>query len=371
MGLVVGVTGTASADHFFDPSRVTRRGDSYWIAAGGREFRVDCVAPVNGNKKTDALFDRALLDHADYQQFGGGGYNAAVEMRREAPDVEIRYSDSGTYNPELEADLASRKIGYRYRNLYPTVNNVVTGDPRARDKLIFKSAPPPHAIQLPPDDQFRWLTEGGTVLDNSDKHRAWVTKLAGAGARGRLNLHVVLTPALAGDYLMDAVIPSSRLIVAGLDELGAALGVAVQDSVEGGVEALRMLAQRALSPVVHLTLGEAGVLVSNPEDMTVLHVRLAAGKNREVRACLRDHSQVCGSGDRYAGAVTLHMVAGRSVLGAGALHGSPFASAAVAGCAAAVRRLGYEGPLGPGDFLVDVAGDLAGGAGAGWGHGAA
>ncbi len=260
----------------------------------------------------------------------------------------------------------------RHRDLYPTVDNVVTGDPQARDKRIFKTAPPPHTLQRPPDDQFSWLTEGGTVLVNSDKHRPWVAKLAGAAARGRLNLHSVLTPAIAGDYLMDAVVPSSRLIIAGLDELGAALGVAVQDSVEDGVEALRMLSQRALSPVVHLTLGEEGVLVSNPEEMTVLHVRLASAKSRQVLASLRDHSRVCGSGDRYAGAVTLHMSAGCSVFGVGALRGSPFASAAVAGCAAAVRGLGYEGALGPGDFAVAVVGYLDGdGGGAGWGPGAA
>jgi hypothetical protein len=132
---------------------------------------------------------------------------------------------------------------------------------------------------------------------------------------------------------MDAVIPHARLIVAGLDALGAVLGAAVRDSVEGGVDALRMLAERALSPVVHLTLGREGVLVANPEDMTVLHVRLAPAKSREVQAHLRDHSRVCGCGDAYAGAVTLYTAAGRSVFGGGALHDSPFASAAVAAAA--------------------------------------
>lgn len=372
MSLIIGATGTAVADHFFIPSRVSRRNGAYWIAGGAEEFRMDLDAPLNGNGKAAARFDRALLPYADRKQFGGGCYNSSVEMAGIAPEIEVRYSDSGSRNAELEADLAARRIGYRPRGLYPTLDNIVTGDPQARDKLVFRSAPPPHAVPMPPEDQFSWVSEGGTVLVNSDKHRAWVTRLASAAARGRLNLHVVLTPSLPGDYLMDAVIPHARLIVAGLDELGAALGVAVRDSVEGGVDALRMLAERAQSPVVHLTLGREGVLVANPEDMTVLHVRLAPAKSREVQAHLRDHSRVCGCGDSYAGAVTLYTVAGRSVFGGGALHDSPFAAAAVAGCGAAVRRLGYDGPLGPGDFVIGVAGYLdAGGWGAGWGPGAA
>jgi hypothetical protein len=361
MGQVIGVSGTAVADHFYKPERVSLRDGSYWIASAAGDFRVELDAPVNGNRKPFARFDQALLGHADHKQFGGGGYNSAVEMAGIAPEVDVRYSDSGAENAELEADMTARCISYRSRGLYPTPNNVVTADPQAKDKLVFKSATSPHAIKMPAGDQLPWVSEGGTVLVNSDKHRAWVTALAGAAARGRLNLHVVLTPSLPGDYLMDAVVPHARLIVAGLDELGAALGVAVRNSVEGGVDALRMLAERAQSPVVHLTLGERGVLVANPEDMTVLHVRLAPVRGRAVQARLRDHSRVCGCGDCYAGAVTLYSVTGRSVFGCGPLHDSPFVSAALAGCAAAVRRLGYEGPLAPGDFRVAVVGYMGAG----------
>jgi len=57
-------------------------------------------------------------------------------------------------------------------------------------------------------------------------------------------------------------------------------------------------------------------------------------------------------------------------IGSGTIR--PSASAAMAGCSAAVRRLGYEGSLVPGDFVVTVTGYLDGEyGGAGWGSGAA
>ncbi|MGA2267806.1 MAG: hypothetical protein ABSH44_04975 [Bryobacteraceae bacterium] len=355
---IIGLSGRVVNDHVFNSERFSERGGSYWFHGGGRAFQVVPERPLDGNRKVPARFDRSVLQYADYSQFGGGTYNAAAAMAAIAPDIELRYSDSGTPNPALEADLARRGIACRFRGLFPTLDNLVTGDPRAEDKIIFKSQPPPHAIPIPPEDQLAWIKQGGTVFLNSDNHHPWVTRLAGDAARGRLNLHVVLTPSLPGPYLLKAVVPHARLIVAGLDELGAALGVRVRNSVEGGVEALRMLAERAMSPVVHLTLGKDGVLVTDPEDMTARHVRLAPAKHRDVQRHLRDHSKVCGCGDCYAGAVTLYTVAGRSVFGAGPLNDSPFVSAAVAGCGAAVRRLGYTGPLGPDDFVVTEAGYL-------------
>jgi sugar/nucleoside kinase (ribokinase family) len=274
-------------------------------------------------------------------------------MRRAAPDIEIRYSDSGDHNPVLQADLARRGIVCRFRGLFRTMDNLVTADPDTEDKLVFKSEPPPLSVQPAPGDQVSWLAAGGTILLNSDKHRAWVTKLAGAAARGQLNLHVVLTTALPAEYLMEAVVPNARLLVAGLDELGESLKIAVRDSIDGAVTALRFLAHRAMSPMVHVTMGVRGVLLADPENMTVLHVRLSKGRAEGVRKAVgRDHSRVCGCGDAYAGAVTAFMLAGRSVWGAGSLHGSPFAAAAIAGCAAAVRHLGYLGPLAPEDFVV-------------------
>jgi hypothetical protein len=362
MGLIIGVTGTATADHFFNPSRVSRQGDLFVISAEGREFPIAPTEPVNGHMKIRARFDPALLRYADHKQFGGGGYNSATQMKSIAPDVEIRYSDSGTANPELNEDLLQRGIGYRYRGLYPLQENVVTGDPVARDKRIFKPELPSQAAVFPPEDQFDWTIEGGAVLWNSDKDRAWSRKLAAAAARGRVRLHAVLTPALPGWLLLHAIVPRAELIVAGLAELGEALGFDAGGSLQAGVGFVRMLARRAFSPVVHITLGKQGTLVSDPEEMAVLHVRLSPEKYRDVAAYLRDHSRVCGCGDCYAGAASLYTLTGRSVFGDGALHSSRFASAAIAGCAAGVRRLGYEGSLDPGDFVVSVSGDLGDGA---------
>ncbi len=358
MKRIVGVTGTAVTDHFFSATRVSHRNDSYWITSSADEFRVDLATPASGDRKSFARFDRGLLAHADFKRFGGGGYNSSVEMARITPEIEIRYSDSGMWNAELETDLAAHQIYYRSRALYPILDNVVTGDPQVKDKLVFKSAAP-WANESPFEDQFEWISEGGTVLINSDKHRAWVTRLASAAARHIVDLHVVLTPSLSGDYLIDTLIPHARVVVAGLDELGAALGVAVRNSLEGGLDALRMLAERAHSPVIHLTLGKEGALVSDPEEMAVFHVRLNSAKSQEVRAHLRDHSGVCGCGDCYAGAATLYSVTGRSVFGDLALSKSRFVSASIAGCAAAVRRLGYNGTLCPHDFVVANAGDLS------------
>jgi len=359
MGLVIGVTGTATEDFFFDPSRFSLEGGVYRISAGGREFRVEPDAAPERHGKVFARFDRELLHYADRKQFGGGGYNSASVMAAIAPDVEIRYSDSGTPNAELEADLVGRGVACRFRGLHPAQANIVTGDASGSDKQIFKSQIPPHAVPIPSDDDGPWVAAGGTVLVNSDKHRPFVTRLAAGAARGLLNMHVVLTPSQRPDYLMGAVVPYAKVIIAALDELEAALGIAVRRGVDGGAVAVRMLAECASSPIVHLTLGRDGVLLTNPEDMTILHVRLSRGKDREVQRGLRDHSGVCGCGDSYAAAVTLYSVAGRSVFGASPLGPDTFVSAALAGCGAALRHLGFAGPLGPEDFVVDEVGLLA------------
>jgi hypothetical protein len=70
-------------------------------------------------------------------------------MAGTAPEVDVRYSDSGAENAELEADMTARCISYRSRGLYPTPNNVVTADPQAKDKLVFKSGVALLDLRLP------------------------------------------------------------------------------------------------------------------------------------------------------------------------------------------------------------------------------
>jgi hypothetical protein len=359
MVTTIGVSGTAVRDHYFDPSRLTRCNGGYALATAAGEFEIVLSPGGSGNGKPEACFDRGVLVYADEKRYGGGGYNSAVAMRRADPDVGIQYSDSGVYDAALAADLASHNIEYRARGLHAMSENLVTGDPERPDKLVFKSARPKLA-GVGPDDQFSWLAGAGTVLANSDKDRAWVTRLSGRAARGCLNLHFVVTGALPADYLMEAVIPSATVVFAGLDEIGESLGIQIEESIEGGISAVRLLAVSARSPSAHVTMGSQGVLVSDPETMTVLHVRLAPGRvAEEVRRIVRrDRARVCGCGDSYAGGASAS-IAGQN--GGTALwpHPSGAAAAAMAGSAAALAALGYRGALTPKDFVVSEVGEIS------------
>lgn len=102
-----------------------------------------------------------------------------------------------------------------------------------------------------------------------------------------------------------------------------------------------------------VTLGSRGVSVQGPEAERAYHVCLIPTRAAQVQDLVaRDPMRVCGCGDAFAaGAFACLEGAGHLLLPAA---NAPRRSvlAAVAGCAAALRWLGYSPELSAVDFTV-------------------
>jgi hypothetical protein len=124
-----------------------------------------------------------------------------------------------------------------------------------------------------------------------------MTPLAGTAARGRIRLYAMLTPSLEAWYALDAVVPSVRAVMLGLDEAGRTTGIATACTVYGGLRTARVLACVSQRGLVFLTMGEAGMLATDPANDCVRHVRLCERAAARVRALVdRVPESRCGCG---------------------------------------------------------------------------
>ena len=293
---------------------------------------------------------------------GGGALNACLALRSISQDFRLRYLDAGVPDPRVAETLRANAIECRTLGLHKVPHNAVFGSRAAGDKWVLKSPLSGGSAAADVDAQIRWLLECDVVLADSLKDRRLMTPLASAAARGRLRLYVVLSPTLSCGYVLDAVVPWASAVVAGVAEIGDALRLRIEPSLEGGLEALHVINDYVQYANVYLTLGKDGVLVSDLATMATYHVSLREQVEESVRAVLASAgSTVCGCGDAASAGVLAYLEGCRTLLSAGPSGLPRSVAAALAGTAAALSRLGFVRSLSPGDFIVRELGGPGGG----------
>jgi sugar/nucleoside kinase (ribokinase family) len=178
--------------------------------------------------------------------------------------------------------------------------------------------------------------------------------LARAAGKG-LRLLAMITPALPGDLNRSVVMPAADSLFIGLDEAARILGTAGFDcSVRGALAALNKIRSFALGATVYITMGRDGVMVSGPGGDVAFHVSLIPNLAEKVQETVRqDPTRVCGCGDAFLGGATAMIVTGDSLVSELDADPKPVA-AAIAGCATAVRWLGFIPHLRAADFAVEA-----------------
>ena len=365
MGLLVGVTGLSTLDHVYRSARLSIEEGAFDIDLGGRRFAAPLSAPLGQSRKPEAWVGEDLLERADAVVPGGGALNACLALRSISRDFRLRYLDAGVPNPRVAQTLRASAIECRTLGLHKVPHNAVFGSRAAGNKWVLKSPLAGGSAAANVEARIRWLLECDAVLADSVKDRRLMTPLASAAARGRLRLYVVLSPTLSCGYMLDAVVPWASAVVAGIDEIGDALRLRIEPSLEGGMEALRIVSDYVQCASVYLTLGKDGLLVSDLATMTIYHVSLRGEVEASVQAALASAGlTVCGCGDAAAAGVLAYLEAGRSLLSGEPRSLPRSVAAAQAGTAAALRRLGFSRSLSPGDFVVRE----LGGPGGAWGR---
>jgi len=95
--------------------------------------------------------------------------------------------------------------------------------------------------------------------------------------------------------------------------------------------------------------------VAEPALDSVCHVRLEPGPWAGVqRLVAEDSSRLCGAGDAFAGGTAVYLEYLKTLAAGIDGHYPPVVNAAIAGCAAAVRWIGFERSLRAGDFAVSA-----------------
>ncbi len=350
MAKILAATGQAALDHHFRAAKLTTPSDSLaQVDCGPGKFSIPIRRPLSSGGKTVAELPAELFAYAGSVTPGGGALNTIVQARDIDAGVELRYLDAGEPAAPVSALLDELKIETRFLGLRPVPQNAVFGCRAAGDKQILKSPlASPNRLPSDFDDKITWLLQAQAVCANSVKDRMVMTRIASAAAREKVRLYSVMTPSLAPDYLMEAVLPWSTAVISGADEAGVSLGVRFADAMEA-VGAIRGLSQTAF---VFVTLGKNGGLVADPSEQAVFHVRLRTAVLDDVQHWLAaDPSSTCGCGDSFAAGAMVYLETGLSLLH-GHLHEAPGVAAALSGSATAVARLLYPGAIAPVDFEI-------------------
>jgi len=348
----LGVTGLSTVDFFFPEGTLSQDDGSLRIDCRSAQFTVRPSAPLRPGGKVEVALPEDLFALAVTLQPGGGGYNSCAALRSVHPTVPIRYLDASLAGSRVQDELDRRSVEARFLGLWQPPRNAVFGCRRSNDKSILKSPLAPTGAAASAEE-IEWLLACDAVLVNSAKDRELVTRLASAAARKRLRLYAVLTPSLPSGFLVDAVLPWVHAVIVGVDEAQRVLGVQVQSTPEGELDALRFIAGYTQYANVFLTLGKRGILVSDISTMSIYHVSLRKGIFEQVQVSLASSPwAACGAGDAAAAGVMGYLETGRSLLVGDPPAQPPAVAAAIAGSAAALRWRGYAGSLAPGDFEV-------------------
>jgi len=164
---------------------------------------------------------------------------------------------------------------------------------------------------------------------------------------------VVVTKSLSAEFTLKVVLPAAHVVFASADEIGFLPRWGRGSEPSDPLDALAWLRRHAARATLYLTLGAEGVLVASPVLDDALHVRLVRGPWEQIQEHVRqDSTKLCGAGDAFAAGVTVYLQTGKSLLAGGPPSHAPEVNAALAGCALAVRWIGWEPRLSQGDFWI-------------------
>ena len=213
---VLGFVGSATRDHYLPGARVVVRNGRALVQCASGVYSLSALGLVRPGAKISVDL-RGLLAQSARTCFGGGAFNSLSAFKLIAPEMPVRYLDSGAPDRELRSKLESWSVATAFLGLREIPANVVLG--KRDDKVIFKS--PIHAASILDQAQTAkvgWLTRCNSVLANSVKDPPVMAHLAAAASHREMHLYVVLTTSLPPGFVCDTALPRSAGVFCSWDE---------------------------------------------------------------------------------------------------------------------------------------------------------
>jgi len=347
----IGITGHAAADYGFPHAKLRRSGSTLEIVLPSVTLRATLQGEFEGGKAT-AIMPDDLWGHAADIRYGGGGVQSVCAAKLVAPEIPMLYLDSCAPTGLLQRQLGYPGLQVKFLGVRDVPRNAILGD--GRQRLILKSPLDGGGrFETEERDKLAWLTQATSVLANSLKDEPVMKHLVEAAKDNTIRLEVVVTKSLDAEFAHEIVLPAAQVVFASADEIGFLVGRTVTCDPSEAIEALAWLRWHAPKATLFLTLGPEGVLVAGPGLDKPQHIRLAEGPWHEVQVHVsQDSTKLCGAGDAFAAGVTVYLQTGKSLLAGGPPWYAPEVNAALAGCALAVRWIGWEPQLHQGDFVI-------------------
>jgi hypothetical protein len=346
------VTGESSLDFVFGDARLTYEGRVAQISLPARAFRAVADKDLAPGQKTPAIIPDELWDYASDVQAGGGYVNSGIAIKSMAPNIRLRCVDACCVEACVRERLRYPHLELRGLDLRDAPRNVVLPDGNNRTILKQKGSIA-GALNGFQRQILRWGCECGSVFANSVKHEGVMELLAHQTGHSGARLSVVLTNTLAFDFMSHTVLPVARVLFASWDEIGKITGWDVEQTVASATMAMTRLQRIAPQSLIFLTLGEEGVLVTGPGLGVPCQVRLAPGTwNAVQQRVAEDPARLCGIGDAFAGSVAANLECFATFVADLDTHHPAPLNAAISGCAAAARWLGFDPLLNAADFEV-------------------
>jgi sugar/nucleoside kinase (ribokinase family) len=346
-----GIFGNSSSDEYVAARTVNRNAESVDITFDDGSVFIFPAKAADSKvslKETPAIFDRNVME----RRAGGGGVNSRRALARIADEIgayeEIRYLDANQRSSFVESELPSP---VRWLELRPVPRNYVFGT--RTDKCIFRSPIDGTAVLGPQQlTDIDWCCEAGTVLLNGPKDKEPIEAIFDRRSRDGFEVIFVLTPSLQAGFLKRTAVAADVLIGA-WDELQFLTGPAPV-SLDGAAMTAARLRELAPQAEIHVTMGKHGVLSMAAGSNDLVHVELdpASRVFEQVQTIVQTRpANLCGAGDAFAGGLMGLRAFDWSLLSMKQVVDS-HVRAALAGCASALRWVGFRSDLPVEAFLV-------------------
>lgn len=345
----LGCVGRAAKDFLFPHASLDFGACEFSIRFRSATIRARAEEPVLPGTKVPAVLPPELWSRCGDVRLGGGILNFSRAAQLIFPGLRLRYVDACAHDELLARELEYLRAEYEFLGLRALPCNAVFG--AAGDKTILKS--PARAAARLTQSQFKAI--GGldgcsAVVAQSIGDIPVMDAVLDVCKNGSIPLIAALTPSLPADYIRIRVLPVADVLFCSVDELSHICGFDVDTTPMGAVAGIRWVYERCPRAVVFLTLGKRGVLAAAGNE--VVHVHMRQARLADVQSYIAcDPVRVCGCGDAFSAGASMNMFFGRSLLSSDRAA-SLLEETAFAGCAAAVRWLGFMPPLQRGDFVV-------------------
>ena len=334
--------------------------DDVFLSYDNERLKLSVVGgPIKPGGKYNAMgcFREQVVGLPFDEQFGGGGYNSVMALKKITTD-DVYYLDLST--PSLDSVVPGTSLANRlsasgifpcFISARPMPFNVVLGS-RA-DKIIIKSKVEPPILgeyHYPTINHLMQICDG--VLFNSLKEEALV-ELAVSGTREQGKTLVgCITTSLDPDFVLKKVVPYA-VCQFNYDEFGYIMnpdhGIVGDENtrIESAVEGLRKLRMDyGCKQNTYVTLGSNGALCC--DGISIYHIKLTDDVLKDIALVVDENpASTCGAGDAHAGSVFYGEVLGMSLL-----------DTAKKACKTALRHLGYDKRVINDDFVVKKVGQV-------------